>query len=85
MRLAEETHDVLAIIEFEEGLLCDVQFSFSSVQLMKVFAHAAYNISRVDGFFGMLMLAYNIPIFTSNFKAGYSTRSRDAITLKLAL
>ena len=90
VRLAEETHDVLAVIEFEDGLLCEVQFSFAPVQLMKIFSHAAYSVARVDlaadgGFKEMVLLNYTVP-YRLSFSAGqYATRTKDEIQLKLAL
>ena len=91
IRLAGDTHDVLAVVEYED-LLCEVQFTFASVLLMKKFSHQAYNLTRVDlssltGFREMLDATFAIPKMANGFQraGGYSTRSKDAIATKLVL
>ena len=44
-RLSCETHDVVAVIRFNR-VLCEVQFSFHSVLLLKSFASVASNNAR---------------------------------------
>ena len=47
-RVTKATHDILCIIELENGVLAEVQIGFRAVSAMKAFAHVAYQYSRVD-------------------------------------
>ena len=46
--LGQPTQDVLVVIEYAGGVLVEVQFTFKSVMLMKMFSHAAYSVTRID-------------------------------------
>jgi len=46
-RLAEHTHDVLAVVRFE-GLLVEVQFHFQPVLVLKTLSHIGFNLSRMQ-------------------------------------
>ena len=47
-RVTKKTHDILCIIELENGVIAEVQIGFKSVVAMKVLAHVGYQYLRVD-------------------------------------
>ena len=80
-----QTHDVVCVVR-HEGLLCELQFSFRSVLLMKSFSHAGYKLSRVKldafgGFREMLDMAFDLPRLGTNSAGGYETRKPEDINL----
>jgi len=85
VRLASQTHDVVCVVR-HEGILCELQFSFRSVLLMKSFSHAGYDLSRVKldafgGFREMLDMAFDLPRLGTNSAGGYETRKPEDINL----
>merc|ERR1711935_92678 len=88
VRLDKQTHDVVCVVR-HEGLLCELQFSFRSVLLMKSFSHAAYDLScvkldAVGGFREMLDMAFDIPRLDVNSAGGYETRGPGDINLTVS-
>lgn len=47
-RVTKKTHDILCIIELENGVIAEVQIGFKAVVAMKVLAHVGYQYLRVD-------------------------------------
>ena len=82
------TRDVLCVIEFKNGWLVEVQFSFRAVALMKSFSHAPYAITRLEtdsntAVDDILLALFTIPLWVSNFAGGYNDRTPDEIQLRL--
>ena len=96
-RLSLETHDVVAVIRFD-NVLCEVQFSFHSVLLLKSFASVAYTVVRlkvgsnhgVENYIhGMILALLQFPAYDGGglWRGGYKTgeRSKEEIQVKLQL
>jgi len=47
-RVAQPTHDVVCVVELEDGLLAEVQFGFTAVVGLKALGHEGYKYARVD-------------------------------------
>lgn len=47
-RVAQPTHDVVCVVELEDGLLAEVQFGFIAVVGLKALGHEGYKYARVD-------------------------------------
>lgn len=47
-RVAQPTHDVVCVVELEDGLLAEVQFGFTAVVGLKGLGHEGYKYARVD-------------------------------------
>jgi hypothetical protein len=86
-RLVKPTHDVLTVFEWE-GIMVEVQFSFKSINLMKKFAHTAYDMFRIkldqDGAAEAILATVfeGVPMDGPFFVGGYETLRPEKIVLK---
>ena len=89
-RLAGPTHDVLAVFYFE-GILVEVQFSYRTINLMKLFAHAAYEYSRINldahnGMEAILTAGFvGLPRHGPFYIGGYESMKPEQVQLKAVL
>lgn len=89
-RVAQPTHDVVCVVELEDGLLAEVQFGFTAVVGLKALGHEGYKYARVDtrdldsgsGMYALFLAdVLNPPSIkdarTGHFTAGFADVSKE--------